>query len=124
MLRHIQKAFIAFLFLIYLVCVPSFKSINSRSLSRIKYDGDNFTPTPLKRLRGRITSVGIRLVEVTEPSDTLNYNPFFLNIALYKLFYTYFYCFYLCGTKSFVLKTELYFTFFLFSLGWHSALQY
>ena len=33
----------------------------------------------------------------------------FLNIILYKRFYTYFYCLYLCGAKSFVLKTQLYF---------------
>ena len=35
-------------FLSYLAYAPSFKSINSSSLSRKKYDWDNFTPTPLQ----------------------------------------------------------------------------
>ena len=117
------KMFIACLFLSYLVYVPSFKSVDSSSLSRKKYDGDNFTPTSCKWLRGQNTLVGIGLIELTDPSDTLNYKPF-LNIAFYKLFYVYFYCSYLRGTKSFVLKTELYLTFFWFGLGWHSLLQY
>ena len=30
-----------------LLCVPSFKSINSSYLSRKKYDGGNFTPSPV-----------------------------------------------------------------------------
>ena len=60
----------------YLVYVPSFISKNSSSLSRKKYDGGNFTPTPCKRLCGQNTSVGIGLIELTEPSDTLNNKPF------------------------------------------------
>ena len=78
--------------------------------------GDNFTPTPRRQLRGQNRSVGIRLIELTEPSGTLNYKPF-LNSAFYTLFYTFirftsFYCLYLSVSKSFVLKTELYFKFF------------
>ena len=46
-MSHVQKKFIASLKAFYLVCVPTFKSINSSSLSRKKYDGDNFTSTPL-----------------------------------------------------------------------------
>ena len=61
----------------YLVCVSSFKSINSSSLSGKKFDGDDFIPTSLKRLRVQSMSVVIRLIELTEPSDTLNYKPFF-----------------------------------------------
>ena len=41
-------------FLSYLVCVPGFKSINSSSLSRKKYDGDNFTPIIYNQLGGQI----------------------------------------------------------------------
>ena len=57
--------------------MPSFKSINSSSLSRKKYDRDNFNTTPRKRLRGQNTSVWIRLIEHAEPYDTLNYRPIF-----------------------------------------------
>ena len=61
-------------FLSYLVCVPNFKSINSNPVSKTKceYDGDNFTPTLHKRLRGQSMLVGIRLIELTESTDTLN----------------------------------------------------
>ena len=52
-------------------------SINSSSLSRNKYDGDNFAPTPLKRLQGQNTSVGIELLEITEPSDTIDLQAIF-----------------------------------------------
>ena len=74
-----QKVFFAFLnVLSYLVCVLSFKSINSSFLSRKKkYDGDNFTPSPRKQLRGQKTSVRIGLIKLTELSDILNYKPFF-----------------------------------------------
>ena len=92
-------------------------SKNGSSLSRKKFDENNSTPTSRKRLRGQNTSVGIKLIELTEPSDTSHY----LKIALNKLFYTHLYFIYLCGTKSFVLKTELYFTFFSFGLGWLSV---
>ena len=84
--------------------MPSFKSINSRSLEVETYDGGNFAPTPRKRLRGQNTSVGIWLIELTEPSETLDYKTF-SNIIFYRRFYTYFYCLYLCGTKYFVRKT-------------------
>ena len=59
-------------FLSYLVCVPSFKSINGSSLSRKKYDGHNFTHTPCKRLWGQNTPVGIWLTELNELSDLLH----------------------------------------------------
>ena len=92
-----------------LVCVSSFKSINGSSLSREKNDGGNFTPTPRRLLRDQNTSMEIELIKLSEPSGTFH----FLNIAFYELFYRYFYCLYSCGTKSFILKTELYFIF-----GW------
>ena len=65
-----------------MVCVPNFKSINSSSVSRKKYDGNNFTPTPRKRLQGQNTSVGIGLIELTEPSNTLNDRSFFKHCIL------------------------------------------
>ena len=77
MSRHIWKFLLLFwMFLSNLVCVPSFKSINSSSLYRKKCDRDNFTPTPRERLRGQNTFVGISLIELTEPSDTLNCKTF------------------------------------------------
>ena len=36
----------------------------------------DFIPTPRQLLRCQNTSVGIELIELTEHSDTLNYNPF------------------------------------------------
>ena len=89
----------------------SFKSINSSSLSRKKYDGDNFTPASRRKLRGQNSLVGIELFEIIEPSDTWNYKAF-LNVTFYKLFYTYIYYLYLYGTKLFALKTELHFIYF------------
>ena len=63
-----SKRFFAFLKVFkLLVCVPSFKSINCNSLSRKKYYGGNFTPTPCQLLRGQNASVGIGLIELTEP---------------------------------------------------------
>ena len=38
---------------------------------------DNYTPIPRKRLGGQNTLVGIKLTELIEPSDTMNYKPFF-----------------------------------------------
>ena len=107
----------------YLVCARSFKSINSSSVSRKKYE-DNFTPTPCKPLWCQNELVEIWLIELTEPSDPLNYKPFFQHCILQFCYFTcIFSCLYLCGTNSFVLKTELYFTFFWFGLVGHSVLQ-
>ena len=58
----------------YLVCVSSFKLLNSSSLSSKKYE--NFNPISRKRLLGQNASVGIGLIELNEPFDTLNYRPF------------------------------------------------
>ena len=47
--RHIQKAFITFLsFFKLLSMCACFKSINTSSLSRKKYNAVNFTPTPVR----------------------------------------------------------------------------
>ena len=64
------------------VCVPSFKSINKSPLYKKNYDGDNSPPNQCKRLRGQNTSVGIGLIELTEPSDTLNFKLFFKHCIL------------------------------------------
>ena len=62
-------------FLSCLVCVPSFKSINnSSSLSRKNLMGII--------LQGQNTLVSIGLIELTEPSDTLNYRSFFKHCIL------------------------------------------
>ena len=94
MSRHIQIILLLFWkFLISLVCVPSFESINSRSLSRKKYDGDNFTPSPRKRLWGQNKSVGIGLTELTKPSDTVNYEPYFKHCILQTVLVVFTYLF-------------------------------
>ena len=92
------------LFLSYLVCLPSFKSINSSYLFRKKYDWYNFTHTARQPLRGH---------KLNEPSDTLNCEQLFKRCILrFKII-----------AKSLAQKTELYFIFFFwFSLGWHSML--
>ena len=76
----------------YLVCAPSFKPVNSSSLSRKNCDG-------MMGLRGKNTLLVIGLIELTESSDTLIYKPC-LKITFYRLFYTYFYYVYLCGTNA------------------------
>ena len=60
--------------------------------------------------------MGIGLIELTEPSNILNYKPFFKHCILQNIL-QYFYCLYLRGTKSTVLKTEQYFTSFLIWFG-------
>ena len=83
---HIEKVFFAYLN-VYSICVPSFKSTNICSLSRKRYDEGNFTPT-LHQLSGvQNTSVVIYLIELTEPSDTFNYIPFFKYFTLHFLNY-------------------------------------
>ena len=67
-------------FLTYLVCVFQ---VNKQQFSiQKKYDGDNSTLTLRRRLQGQNTSVGIALTELTKPSDTLNYRPFFKHCVL------------------------------------------
>ena len=73
-------------FLNYLVCVPSSKSIKNSSLSRRKYDRGNFTLIPHQLLRGQNMSMGIGLIELSEPSDTLKYKPSFKNCLLQAIF--------------------------------------
>ena len=55
---------------------------SSSSLSRKKYDGGNFTSTLCQLLQNQNESVRIWLIELTEPSDTLNCKPFFKHCIL------------------------------------------
>ena len=64
------------------MCVPSFKSMNCIFLYRKKYDGNIFTTIPCQVLRDQNVSVGIVLIQLTEPSDTLNCKPFFNHCIL------------------------------------------
>ena len=64
------------------ICVKFQVNINSSSLYRKKYDGDNFTLTPRKRLRDQSMLVGNGLIELTEPSDTLDNKRFFKHCIL------------------------------------------
>ena len=54
--------------------------------------------------------MGIISLPLTEPSDPLNYKPIFKHCILQTVLHIF--LLYFCRTKSFVLKTELYFTFF------------
>ena len=83
----------------------------SSFLCRRKFNRGSFTPNFRQRLRDQNTSVEIRLIELTERSDTLNCKPFFKHSILQTILHV-FYCLYLCGRKPFVLKTELHFILF------------
>ena len=107
----------------YLVRVPSFESINISSLSRKKYEADIFTPTPRKRLRDQNNSVGIGLIELTEPSDTLSYKPFFKQCILKTILHA-FSLFIFVWDKTFCFKNWAAFYIFWFGLGWHSVIHY
>ena len=69
--------------------MSSFKSINSSSPSRKKYDGGIFTPTPRQLARYQNTSVRTGLIELTETSDTLNYKPFFKHCILQTILHVF-----------------------------------
>ena len=69
--------------------MPSFQSIHSNSVSRKKYDEGNFISIIHQQLRDQNTSVGIELIELTEPSDTLNYKPFFKHCILQTILHVF-----------------------------------
>ena len=82
-----------------------------------KYDGDNFTPIPRKQLRGQNTSLEIGLIELTDPSDTLKYKPFFKCCLLEAILHV-FLLFMFVWNKIFCSKESgLYFARFWFGLG-------
>ena len=58
------------------------KSLNSIPPSKKEYDGDNFTSILQKQLQGQNTFVGIGLIELIEPSYTLNYRSLFKHCIL------------------------------------------
>ena len=58
------------------------KSLNSIPPSKKEYDGDNFTSILQKQLQGQNTFVGIGLIELIEPSYTLNYRSIFKHCIL------------------------------------------
>ena len=45
--------------------------------------------TPRMRLRGQNTLVGIELIELTEPCDTLNHKPFFKHCILQAILHVF-----------------------------------
>ena len=122
----IYDDFINWKSLSYLAWVPSLKSINSSSLSRKKYDGDNFNPTLVHPWE---------LIERTESSDILNYKSFFKHCILKAVLLVFLLLIFVSGK---VIYSNLYiyiyiyiyiycsilYTFFGIGLGWHSVLQY
>ena len=58
------------------------KSLNSIPLSKKEYDGDNFISILQKQLQGQNTFMGIGLIELIEPSYTLNYRLLFKHCIL------------------------------------------
>ena len=65
-------------------------------------------------------SLEIELIELSEPSFTLNYRPFFKHYILETVVIILF--LFINVWNKICFKTELYFT--LFALGWHLVLQY
>ena len=63
---------------------------------------------PKQYRMGEFTSVGIGLIELTEPPDTLNYKPLIKHCILQTILH--------------VLLLYLYFIFFDLVWGWHSML--
>ena len=77
----------------YLVCVANFKSINKSYLSRKKYDGGYFqshAPMGIGLIELSDTVVWMGLIELTEPSDTLNYKLFFKHCILQTILHVFF----------------------------------
>ena len=58
------------------------KSLNSIPLSKKEYDGDIFISILQKQLQGQNTFVAIGLIELIEPSYTLNYRLLFKHCIL------------------------------------------
>ena len=58
------------------------KSLNNIPQSKKEYDGDNFTSILQKQLQGQNTFMGIGLIELIEPSYTLNYRLLFKHCIL------------------------------------------
>ena len=83
----------------------SFNSNNSSSLSRKTHGGGNFSLRPRQRLQGQNKSVGIGLIELTEPSDTWNYEPFF-KYCIFQTILHVILLFIFVWTKYFVPKTK------------------
>ena len=113
-----EQVKVSYLQKILKLCVSSLKSIDSSSVSRKNIWCGSFHSHPHKHLQGQNTLVEIGFIELTEPFCKLIYKPFFKHCILQMILHL-FYCLYLRGTKFFVLKTELYFIFFWFGLGWH-----
>ena len=88
---HFQKYFLFWKFLSYFVCVPSFKSINSSSLSKKSMRGNFNTIIPPQSPITSSKYVG---------GNSVNWiRSQFLNIAFYKLFYMYFFV-YVCVEQN------------------------
>ena len=116
---HIQNVFISFSEVSsYLLCVPSFKSLNSSSVC--KKNMMWIIPLP-PLVSNYMVRISWRELGIFDLFCLLIHwiTIYFLSITFCKLF-----CLTLCGTKSFVLKTELYFIFFEFVLGiWYYSIK-
>ena len=105
---YFQKGFLFWKFLSYFVCVPSFKSINSSSLSK-------------KSMRGNFNTIIPPPSPITSSKyvggNSVNWiRSQFLNIAFYKLFYMYFFV-YVCVEQNLWFK-KLNRVLHLFGLTW------
>ena len=85
----------------YSVCVPSFKSINSCSPSKKRYDGDKLTSTLGLQLRGQNPLVGVRLIELTDHSYPLSYKPFVKKLY-FTNYFTRIFIVYICIEHNFL----------------------
>ena len=108
-------------FLNYLICIPSFKSLNSSSLARKNYDGGNFHFHSRRPVRGTDTLVGI---ELTELNDILNYKLSFTHCILQTVLHVFLLLIFMWITNLLLPTTEQYFISFWFVLGCYPVLQY
>ena len=106
------KYFFFWKFLSYIVCVPSFMTISSSSLTQKKYGGCNFTLIPRQQFQVQNKSVRVELIELTESFDTLNCKPCFKHCILQTILHL-FILFLFVWSKIFCSKTWSVFYIFL-----------
>ena len=121
-----SKSFFSFFECFKLLSMCAKFQVNKQqfSIQKKKYDGDNFTPSPRKQLRGQKTSVRIGLIKLTELSDT-RYIGIFWYIELQAIFetlhftnyFTRIFIVYICVRQN-LLFCKLSYIFHFFDLDW------
>ena len=124
MSRHIENVFITFLKVFTLFSMCAKFQVNKYWFSiQKKIWWGYFNSNPCKVLRGQNALLRIGLIYITESSDTLNYKPFFKHSILQTILHVLL-LFIFVWNKISCSENWAVFLHFLFSLGWHSVLQY